>query len=117
MRFEIRADERTAAEFLRDYVQRRLRPALERFTPQMTRVAVEVGDANGPRGGIDKYCRITAHVVRLGDVFAESADSDVGVAIDRAIDRVERAVAKTIVRARARNSESVRVPEEGVEQT
>ncbi len=112
-RIEIRADDGVAAEFVRDYVDRRMRPALVRFGTAVVRLSVEVGDTNGSRGGADdKYCRITARLAHCGDVFAESRDADVQIAIDQAVVRIERAVAKTLSRARARDTESVRMPAE-----
>ena len=46
------------------HVERRLRFALTRFSGRIGRVNVFLTDQNGPRGGIDKTCRI---VVRLRD--------------------------------------------------
>lgn len=108
MKLDIRADEQSLAAFLRDYVGRRLHARLDRFGPDITRLAVDVSDANGPRGGVDKHCRITAHLAGLGDVCAESIDSEAQVAIDRTVARIERAIARAIVRARGRNDDTVR---------
>ncbi len=109
MKLEIRADHQVAMAFLRGYAERRTRAALERFERDVTGVAVDVGDANGPRGGPDdKYCRISAHVPGVGAVFAKSAASDVDAAVDRAAERIERAVARAIARARGRTNDTLR---------
>jgi phage gp37-like protein len=85
-----------------------LRPVLERLGSVVTRVAVEVGDANGPRGGVDKYCGVSADLAGLPSVFVESIDADTGAAIDRSASRFERAVRRAVVRARERTRESAR---------
>ena len=43
---------------LPDHIERRLRFALDRFGDRIARVFVFLHDRNGPRGGIDKICRV-----------------------------------------------------------
>lgn len=110
MRLEVRADHMVSAAFLRAYVDRRLRSVLERLGGVVTHVAVEVSDANGPRGGVDKFCGVSVDLAGLPSVFVESTDADVRVAIDRSIRRTERAVTGAVGRARRRTGDSARMP-------
>lgn len=113
MKLDIKATPQVALAFLRDYVERRLHTVVERFGLDLSRIAVDIGDANGPRGGVDKYCRITARIVRIGDVFTEAADARLQVAVDQAVDRIENVISRAVVRTRAHNGESPRnVPAE-----
>ena len=45
-------------DVLSTYIQRRLVFALGRFGRRVERVLVRVEDTNGPKGGIDKRCRV-----------------------------------------------------------
>jgi putative sigma-54 modulation protein len=107
MRLDIRADRHMSAAFLRAYIERHLH-AFERQTGRVMKVSVEVGDANGPRGGVDKYCRISAELAGLSSVFVEAVDADAQLAVDVALRRIERAVTRAMLRARERTSESAR---------
>ncbi len=84
---------------MRAHVHRRLGFALGRFSDRIQRVRVVLGDENGPKGGLDKTCRVRVDLRGLGEVIVEQADSDVYAAIDRAADRVGRTVARQIDRA------------------
>ena len=100
MRLEVRVRDRELTEGLRAYVDRRLRFALSRFGRRIGLVTVRIADVNGPRGGVDKQCRIHAEVIPSGNVDLEETDADLYAAIDRAADRVRRAIARELERAR-----------------
>jgi putative sigma-54 modulation protein len=85
---------------LREYTERRLEYALSRANGQIRRVNVRLYDANGPRGGIDKGCRIQVALKNSGDVVIENLESDLYVAIDRAADRVAWTVTRRLARRR-----------------
>lgn len=82
-------------------IRRRLGFALARHGAQVRRVAVRVGDENGPRGGIDKYCRIHVHLVGAPVATVEDVGADLYAVIDRAADRVGRVVTKHLDRAQS----------------
>lgn len=84
-----------------DHIDRRLRFALARFGPRIARVVVSLDDVNGPRGGIDKACRIVVRLKNGGDVVASVEDVDWEVAIDRATTRIGHTVARDVSRMRA----------------
>lgn len=100
MTVNIRGSGILPTEALRRYVERRLNFALGRF-PQVVRATVRLGDLNGPRGGIDKWCRIALSLCRRNGMVIEDVDHDLYVAIDRATDRAGRAVARAHRRGRA----------------
>lgn len=84
-------------------VGRRLGFALGRFGDHIARVTVYLTDVNGPRGGADKRCKVVAEARGCGPVVVEDADADLDVAIDRAADRVGRAVRRRLDAARPRD--------------
>ncbi|MCG8449278.1 MAG: HPF/RaiA family ribosome-associated protein [Pirellulales bacterium] len=84
---------------LRELLARRLSYALSRFESRIRRKTVVFDDANGPRGGVDKQCRVTVKLDRTGDVVIREQDADISKCITRAAERIGRAVARAIERA------------------
>ena len=61
---------------------------------------MQLGDLNGPRGGLDKQCRVTVTLSPSGRVMVEATDANLHSAIDRAADRLERSVTRELERRR-----------------
>jgi ribosome-associated translation inhibitor RaiA len=83
---------------LPDHIERRLRYALARFSGRIGKIFVFLHDRNGPRGGVDKLCRILVKVRGCGVVVAAVADSDWVTAVDRATTRVGQTVGRQVER-------------------
>lgn len=83
---------------LAEHVRRRLAFVLTRHRDRIQRVGVRIGDENGPRGGVDKFCRIRVHLLDAPVAVIEDVEVDLYAAIDRAAERVGRVVAKRIGR-------------------
>lgn len=95
MRIHLRSRRFELTDALRAYAERRLLFALSRFGGRVLSVMLRFDDVNGPRGGVDKRCRIIAHLSPpWGDVRVEELDGDLYAAISRAADRLARAVAR-----------------------
>lgn len=88
----------TVTPALAEHVRRRLGFVLARHGDRIQRVAVRVGDENGPRGGVDKYCRIQVHLHDAPVAVIEDVSADLYAAIDRAADRIGRVVVKHLDR-------------------
>ena len=101
MQIQIRERHVEVTEVLRAHVERRLGFALARFGVRIGRVIVRFSDTNGHRGGVDKRCQIDVGLRPSGRVRSEDTDADLGVAVNRAADRVARAVARVLDRERA----------------
>jgi len=85
---------------LQRLVARRIHFALSRFTHAIREVYVTLADINGPRGGIDKTCRVRVTGPRLGSIVVEEAALDLPAALDGAVGRVARTTARTLDRRR-----------------
>jgi len=83
---------------LRDHTQKALGMKLGKFAADIERVTVRVEDVNGPKGGVDKVCKAKALLAALPTVIVEQRDPDVYAAVDGALDRLERAVRKSLER-------------------
>jgi ribosome hibernation promoting factor len=97
MQFDIQGNINITTE-LRGHIERRLCFALERFARRIRKIRVNVADLNGPRGGIDKRCRVAIVLEPSRTIVMEDRDSDIYVAIDRAADRIARCVRRQFKR-------------------
>lgn len=93
----------------REYLRRKLGRRLGKFAPSIERVSVRIEDVNGPRGGLDKRCRIKVVLSGLPSVMIEEQRPDVQPAIDRALTRIERAVRRSLQLRGARALKSRRL--------
>ena len=85
---------------LSDHARRRLRFVLTRRSGRIQRVVVRLGDENGPRGGVDKFCRIQVYLIDAPVAAVEDVGTDLYSVIDCATDRVGRVVVKHLDRSR-----------------
>ncbi len=98
MRLQIVDRGRELTDEEREQVERRLRYALTRFEPQVERVTLHVQDENGPRGGVDKSCRVDVFLRHGDPVTVSDVDASMMAAVSRAADRVSRAVERRLRR-------------------
>jgi hypothetical protein len=85
---------------LRDHARRRLAFALARFGGWIREVELTLADVNGPRGGVDKLCRVRVHGAGVRDVIIEQRAAATEAAIDRAADRAAQSLGRTLDRRR-----------------
>ncbi len=108
MIWELKDPGGTVPRHLEDHIERRLRFALSRFRGRIVKVFVFLQDLNGPRGGIDKVCRVLVKTRGSGIVVAAVIDSAWEAAVDRATTRIGHSVARQIERHRGRRGGSFR---------
>jgi len=82
------------------YMRQRAGFKLGKFAPYIERVTVRLSDVNGPRGGVDVLCNIKVVLSGLSSVVVEELSSGPVEAFDRAAERTERAVRRSLDRAR-----------------
>lgn len=92
----------------RDLAETRLRFVLRRMPWQVPRASLRLSDLNGPRGGIDKRCRIELGTVGRGTVVITSVASDWRGAIDDALARAARVLRRLWQRDRQHGRATVR---------
>ena len=86
----------TAKALLERESERRLRFATDRFQPHIREIDVVLRDVNGPRGGLDKLCRVTAKLRGGGAVEIEERNSSFLGAIRVAAKRLRRLLARRV---------------------
>lgn len=99
MRIEVRGAGFRVTEALRAHLARRLGSAVARRADGVRRLVVRMRDENGPRGGLDKRCRIEFELKRGPRQVVEAVAGDFYAAIDAASRRLGRAVDRTLDRA------------------
>lgn len=85
---------------LSEHTRRRLRFGLTRHSDRIKRVVVRLGDQNGPRGGIDKFCRICVYLANAPMAVVVEVGTDLIAVIDKTADRVSRTVVRRLNRSR-----------------
>lgn len=96
MKIQITTKKLTISESHRDRIERRLYFTLSRFARKITSVEMMLRDENGPRGGVDKTCRVIVKLGAANDVVVEGHGEDTLSLVDRTTDRVGRAVSRAL---------------------
>jgi len=95
----IRIHDSELLDAVRAYVNRTLQTSLQRFAGRVRNVRITLQDVNGPRGGVDKSCRIQAQLFPSRRwVMHEVRDANVFAAITVALQRVKYTVRKAFER-------------------
>lgn len=98
MQIQIQARDFPLTEALGAHIERRINFVLSSRFDQIRRIEVRLSDINGPRGGLDKRCQIQISLPRMRDIVIEDTETDLYVAIDRAVDRAGRTVNRRLKR-------------------
>ena len=101
MKIEVRLHGLDHSDALRDHVVRRVNLQLGRFGPVIGEVVVRLGDVNGPKGGVDKRCRVSVRGRHFAALSLDEASPDAYAAADVAVERVAHAVGRALEKTRA----------------
>lgn len=108
MNFSIRVHGFALRDEFRDYVERKLDRATSRFRSRITSMTVQLSDVNGPRGGADKVCLITAVIPGVGEIAAGEKAETLSAATDLAARRLKNRISSSISKRRTRGQSSIR---------
>ena len=97
----VRASEGDLGMGDRAYIRRRLGMRLGKFASAIERISVRTEDVDGPRGSIDRMCRIKAVLKGLPSVVLERRDASLTAAVDKAVAAAETAVRRALRRQHA----------------
>ncbi len=102
MHFQIQAQNFTLTDGFRHYAAWRVAHDLNHGKGIVSRVVVQLGDVNGPRGGVDKRCEIKVVLSGLPSVVVTERHQSLQAAMDGAIDRITRTVRRALERRKTR---------------
>jgi len=86
-----------------DRTDLKVRSAFAKFGEKIQRVELTVDDVNGPKGGVDKECRVIVRLRKMEDVVVTAKDESLSKAVSQAIKRADRTVARQIQKRSIRN--------------
>jgi len=88
----VRSRSKGMEEAIRRLAERRVNFSLDRLR-EFHRINISIEDVNGPKGGVDKHCRIVAKF-GIADIVIEETRSSWQSAIVRAIHRLAQTATK-----------------------
>jgi putative sigma-54 modulation protein len=100
MKIDIRSSNLPRSESLHAHIERKLAFALGRFADRIRVVHVRVRDLNGPRGGIDKLCRMVLFVAPRSSLVVEATDADAYAAVSQAALKLQERFVRNLTRKR-----------------
>ncbi len=100
MNLELHFRNSNFAEALQTYLERRLQFALSPFASRIGLVTVRLADAGDRRGKAVRRCQITAELAPFGKVVATESNTDLYVAVDRAVRKIAQLLRKQCDRKR-----------------
>ena len=109
MRLKIVSRSLHLSEAIRDRLERRAQFALGRFAAVIRTVQVSLLDENGPRGGIDKRCRVLVSPRRGRPIIVEGRGDQLQPLVDHTLERAGRTLARAVKRTTARGCEGRRL--------
>jgi len=98
MQIDIQALDFSLTDALRERVQRRIGFAFGGRDENIQRVEIRLSDINGPKGGEDMCCHIRVMLNHMPEIVIKDIQSDLYIAIDRAVDRAGRSVNRQLSR-------------------
>ncbi len=96
----------TLTKALQSYVELRLNFSIDYASNYIQRIRVTLSDINGPRGGEDKRCQLVLTFAGMPTVVINDIDTNLYVAIDRAVERASNAVARQLERKHSYRNEN-----------
>ncbi len=110
MRLQVSGSNVKLDESILDHVDRRFRFALDRLESEVSSVSIKLGDVNGPKGGVDKQCKVLVKLASGGDLVLRERAEDIYLSVSRASDRVQRLVRRRIDRRKTRRRRTAPPP-------
>jgi putative sigma-54 modulation protein len=88
------------SDALRQHSERQARLHLARFDRDLDAVEIRIRDVNGPRGGEDMQCKVSAKGPRVRFASIAELSSDAYQSVGAALARLSRTVARTLGRTK-----------------
>lgn len=93
---------------LRDYANHHLVDPISRYIDDSaTEVEIALVDINGPKGGVDKECRVTVRMPGLSAIHVTETAETLFQAIDGLRDRLENTIKRTVEKRRQVSSQGL----------
>jgi ribosome-associated translation inhibitor RaiA len=87
---------------LRSLLDRHLAKISQRFPEEVDAIDASLEDVNGPRGGIDKRCRLKLRLKRRGHIAVSASSEKPEAAIALAVSRARHLLSRQLHKRRSR---------------
>ena len=101
MKLAVRGQKMDLTPSILDHIRGRIHAALDQHAGRVRSVSVVVGDENGPRGGVDQFCRVHVHLVNGQTLRHHRTGEDLYANVSLLADTVKRRVGRYVAKARA----------------
>lgn len=107
MKFFLNDKQRLLGEAAVERIELRAFAVFAKFSDYVKSIDLTVEDVNGPRGGMDKVCKILVRLRNRKDVVVKSLDDSASKVVAAAIERASRSVGRKVNRNEFRNTRRV----------
>lgn len=98
MQIQICSREVRVSQRLQAYIERRIRFALDRLAQRIRKIRVQLRDINGPRGGVDKSCRLTITLAPEATLVIENRSANAYAAVDSVVEKAANSIVRRLKR-------------------
>lgn len=98
MMIDVRTVHLDMTDAIRQHAEDRFVGALHRFDRFVRSLSVRLVDLNGPRGGMDKACRVMVTLRDSTQIVIEQIGTDLYAAMDQAAGRAKQALGRKVDR-------------------
>ena len=96
MHIEIHGLPVALSQTIQAHIEQTLQFSLNRFEQHISKVYISLSDVNGLRGGLDQQCTLQVVLTDTSDVVIKDTQTTLSLAVDRAIQRAGRSVARKV---------------------
>lgn len=100
------ADDVKLSDKLSKHIHSSLEKVDRRFGDWLTRTEAFIKDVNGPKGGVDKHCRLEARPRGTEPVVVDHQDEDLYTCVSRAAEKLEKALERRRGQLSARSKQT-----------
>ena len=104
MNIVIQCRDFSMTDSLKQYVENQLRFVLTRYSVHIVKINVTLLDINGPKGGLDKRCRVRLKFSKLPTIIIQDTQKNLYAAIKTCGTKLKRTVERDIKRVQLRNT-------------
>ncbi len=101
MKIDITMQQTHVDDTITRQIARRARRAFNRFSTSIQTLKICVTDTNGPKGGKDTRCVVSAKLASGGEIVVQGENEDVFSALNHCLSRTDRAVKRYLERRRS----------------
>lgn len=98
MKLDINVRNLSRNEAMLNHIHHRFSFAFSRISNHIESAAITVADINGPKGGVDKQCKLSIKPVGLNPIVVTEKRDNVRQAVDRCFARASQAINRKLKR-------------------